>query len=238
MSTNAIEKYYNEIKEAELNGMNNEQNIREYFYELLKNYTNSQNLKIERETKEFVFENGQKKNIFLDGRIKKENMVIGWVENKDAKDDLNKEIKNKKEKQYPLLNTIFENSKELVLFQDGKEVIRVNMSKSEELDKVLIKFVSFRPEEYKKFQDAFNNLKRILPDLARDLREFFKEEKKINKKFKENLKEFTKKCQLSINNNITEELAIEMIIQHMLTRDIFVIFFQNANFHMNNIISK
>ena len=238
MSTNAIEKYYNEIKEAELNGMNNEQNIREYFYELLKNYTNSQNLKIERETKEFVFENGQKKNIFLDGRIKKENMVIGWIENKDAKDDLNKEIKNKKEKQYPLLNTIFENSKELVLFQDGKEVIRVNMSKSEELDKVLIKFVSFRPEEYKKFQDAFNNLKRILPDLAKDLREFFKEEKKINKKFKENLKEFTKKCQLSINNNITEELAIEMIIQHMLTRDIFVIFFQNANFHMNNIISK
>ena len=238
MSENAIEKYYNEIKEAELNGMNNEQNIREYFYELLKNYTNSQNLKIERETKEFVFENGQKKNIFLDGRIKKENMVIGWVENKDAKDDLNKEIKNKKETQYPLLNTIFENSKELVLFQDGKEVIRVNMSKSEELDKVLIKFVSFRPEEYKKFQDAFNNLKRILPDLAKDLREFFKEEKKINKKFKENLKEFTKKCQLSINNNITEELAIEMIIQHMLTRDIFVIFFQNANFHMNNIISK
>lgn len=238
MSENAIEKYYNEIKEAELNGMNNEQNIREYFYELLKNYTNSQNLKIERETKEFVFENGQKKNIFLDGRIKKENMVIGWVENKDAKDDLNKEIKNKKEKQYPLLNTIFENSKELVLFQDGKEVIRVNMSKSEELDKVLIKFVSFRPEEYKKFQDAFNNLKRILPDLAKDLREFFKEEKKINKKFRENLKEFTKKCQLSINNNITEELAIEMIIQHMLTRDIFVIFFQNANFHMNNIISK
>lgn len=238
MSENAIEKYYNEIKEAELNGMNNEQNIREYFYELLKNYTNSQNLKIERETKEFVFENGQKKNIFLDGRIKKENMVIGWVENKDAKDDLNKEIKNKKEKQYPLLNTIFENSKELVLFQDGKEVIRVNMHKSEELDKVLIKFVSFRPEEYKKFQDAFNNLKRILPDLAKDLREFFKEEKKINKKFKENLEEFTKMCEKSINDNITEELAIEMIIQHMLTRDIFVIFFQNANFHMNNIISK
>ena len=54
MSANAIEKYYNEIKEAELNGMNNEQNIREYFYELLKNYTNSQNLKIERE-REYMF---------------------------------------------------------------------------------------------------------------------------------------------------------------------------------------
>ena len=41
MYVNAIEKYYNEIKEAELNGKNNEQNIREYFYELLKNYTKS-----------------------------------------------------------------------------------------------------------------------------------------------------------------------------------------------------
>ena len=109
MSTHQIEEYYNKIEDAKKSGVDNEQNIREYFYELLKNYTNSQNLKIERETKEFVFENGQKKNIFLDGRIKKENMVIGWVENKDAKDDLNKEIKNKKEKQYPLLNTIFEN---------------------------------------------------------------------------------------------------------------------------------
>ena len=201
MSINAIEKYYNEIKEAKLNGMDNEQNIREYFYELLKNYTNSQNLKIERETKEIAFKNGQKKNIFLDGRIKKDNTVIGWIENKDAKDDLNKEIKNKKEKNYPLLNIIFENSKELVLFQDGKEVSRINMLDSEELNKVLLKFVSFRPTEYKKFQDAFSNLKRILPELAEELRQFFKEEKKINKKFKENLEEFTEMCKKSINQN-------------------------------------
>ena len=73
MSENAIEKYYNEIKEAELNGMNNEQNIREYFYELLKNYTNSQNLKIERETKEFVFENG-----VLTVQLKKQESPFAW----------------------------------------------------------------------------------------------------------------------------------------------------------------
>ena len=35
-----------------------------------------------------------------------------------------------------------------------------------------------------------------------------------------------------------EEIAIEMIIQHMLTRDIFIMLFHNGNFHRNNIISK
>lgn len=230
-----IEKYYKEIKDARLSGMDNEQNIREYFYELLRNYANNQNLKIEREVKKHVSGN---KIIYPDARIKKENMVIGWIENKDAKDDLRKEIKNKIIKKYPLDNIIFENSKELVLFQDGKEVNRINMEDAEELDKVLRKFVSFRPEIYKEFQDAFYNLKRILPDLAEDLRIFFKEEKKINKQYKDNLKEFTEMCQKSINMNISEDLSIEIIIQHMLTRNIFIMLFRDESFHRNNIISK
>lgn len=239
MSTHQIEKYYNKIKEAKLNGHDSERNIRRYFYELLKNYTKPLNIKIEEEIKEYATdENNKTKIIYPDGRIKKGNMIIGWVENKDAKDDLDKEIRKKQSKQYPLDNTIFENSKELILYQNGKEVNRINILDSEKLDKVLIKFVNFKPEEYKKFQDAFVNLKRILPELAEDLRDFFKKERNINKSFRDNLIEFTEMCQRSINHNITEEIAVEMIIQHMLTRDIFVMLFHNQNFHRNNIISK
>lgn len=239
MSIEQIEKYYNKIKEAKLSGHDSERNIRRYFYELLKNYTKPLNIKIEEEIKEYATgENNKTKIIYPDGRIKKGNMIIGWVENKDAKDDLDKEIRKKQSKQYPLDNTIFENSKELVLYQNDKEVNRINILDSEKLDKVLIKFVNFKPEEYKKFQDAFVNLKRILPELAEDLRDFFKKERNINKNFRENLIEFTEMCQRSINQNITEEIAVEMIIQHMLTRDIFVMLFHNQNFHRNNIISK
>lgn len=239
MSIEQIEKYYKKIKEAKLSGHDSERNIRRYFYELLKNYTKPLNIKIEEEIKEYATgENNKTKIIYPDGRIKKGNMIIGWVENKDAKDDLDKEIRKKQSKQYPLDNTIFENSKELVLYQNGKEVNRINILDSEKLDKVLIKFVNFKPEEYKKFQDAFVNLKRILPELAEDLRDFFKKERNINKNFRENLIEFTEMCQRSINQNITEEIAVEMIIQHMLTRDIFVMLFHNQNFHRNNIISK
>ena len=177
MSTLQIEEYYNKIEDAKKSGMDNEQNIREFFYELLKNYTNPQNIKIEREPKEHV----GNKIIYYDGKLKKGNMDIGWVENKDAKDDLEKEIKNKIGKNYNLNNTIFENSKELVLYQNGKRAIKINMADGDKLDKVLIRFVNFKIGEYKKFQDAFDNLKRILPDLAKELREFFANEKNKNK---------------------------------------------------------
>ena len=234
MSTLQIEEYYSKIEDAKKSGTDNEQNIREFFYELLKNYTNPLNIKIEREIKEHV----GNKIIYYDGKLKKGNMDLGWVENKDAKDDLEKEIKNKIGKNYNLNNTIFENSKELVLYQNGKRAIKIKMEDGEKLDKVLIKFVNFKIGEYKKFQDAFDNLKKILPELAEDLREFFAKEKNINKEFEEELEKFTNTCQRSINHNITEEIAIEMIIQHMLTRDIFVMLFHNQNFHRNNIISK
>ena len=234
MSTLQIEEYYSKIEDAKKSGTDNEQNIREFFYELLKNYTNPLNIKIEREIKEHVGD----KIIYYDGKLKKGNMDLGWVENKDAKDDLEKEIKNKICKNYNLNNTIFENSKELVLYQNGKRAIKIKMEDGEKLDKVLIKFVNFKIGEYKKFQDAFDNLKKILPELAEDLREFFAKEKNINKEFEEELEKFTNTCQRSINHNITEEIAIEMIIQHMLTRDIFVMLFHNQNFHRNNIISK
>ena len=234
MSTHQIEEYYNKIEDAKKSGMNNEQNIREFFYELLKNYTNPLNIKIEREPIEHV----GGKNIYYDGRLKKGNIDLGWVENKDEKDDLEKEIKNKIDKNYNLNNTIFENSKELVLYQNGKRIIKIKMSDGEKLDKVLTNFVNFKIGEYKKFQDAFDNLKKILPELAEDLRGFFAKEKNINKEFEKNLKDFKEMCKRSIDNNITEEIAIEMIIQHMLTRDIFVMLFHNQNFHRNNIISK
>ena len=80
MSIISIENYYKKIEDAKLSGSNNEQNIREFFYDLLKIYAGEKGLKIEREIKEHVQNN---KKVYPDGRIKKDSMVIGWIENKD-----------------------------------------------------------------------------------------------------------------------------------------------------------
>ncbi|OEJ14407.1 hypothetical protein BFL38_06145 [Brachyspira hampsonii] len=235
MSIISIENYYKKIEEAKLSGSSNEQNIREFFYDLLKIYAGEKGLKIEREIKEYVQNN---KKVYPDGRIKKDSMVIGWIENKDEKDDFEKEIDSKIKKGYPLDNTIFENSKILALYQEGKRIETIDMKDSNALNEALLKFVSFIPNAYREFYDAFSNLKKILPDLADDLREFFKNERKNNKGFRDDLIDFTDMCVRSINAAITEDTAIEMIIQHMLTRDIFVMLFHNQNFHRNNIISN
>lgn len=235
MSIASIENYYKQIEEAKLSGSSNEQNIREFFYELLKIYAGEKGLKIEREIKEYAQNN---KKVYPDGRIKKDSMVIGWVENKDEKDDFEKEIDSKIKKGYPLDNTIFENSKTLALYQEGRRIETIDMKDSNALHETLLKFVSFVPNAYREFYDAFSNLKKILPDLADDLREFFKNERKNNKGFRDDLTDFTEMCVRSINAEITEEIAIEMIIQHMLTRDIFAMLFHNQNFHRNNIISN
>lgn len=235
MSIASIENYYKQIEEAKLSGSSNEQNIREFFYELLKIYAGEKGLKIEREIKEYAQNN---KKVYPDGRIKKDSMVIGWIENKDEKDDFEKEIDSKIKKGYPLDNTIFENSKTLALYQEGRRIETIDMKDSNALHETLLKFVSFVPNAYREFYDAFSNLKKILPDLADDLREFFKNERKNNKGFRDDLIDFTEMCVRSINAEITEEIAIEMIIQHMLTRDIFAMLFHNQNFHRNNIISN
>ncbi len=61
-----------------------------------------------------------------DGTLK-DSMTIprGYWEAKDTKDDLDKEIKNKTFLQYPLVNTIFEDTRRAVLFQNGKQVGRI-----------------------------------------------------------------------------------------------------------------
>lgn len=92
MPITAIENYYKKIEEAKLSGSSNEQNIREFFYELLKIYASEKGLKIEREIKEYAQNN---KKVYPDGRIKKDSMVISWIENKDEKDDFEKEIDSK-----------------------------------------------------------------------------------------------------------------------------------------------
>lgn len=126
----------------------------------------------------------------------------------------------------------------LVLYQEGKRIENIDMKNSNALHETLLKFVSFIPNAYREFYDAFSNLKKILPDLADDLRIFFKNERKNNKGFRNDLIDFTEMCVRSINAQIIEEIAIEMIIQHMLTRDIFAMLFHNQNFHRNNIISS
>lgn len=60
----------------------------------------------------------------------------GYWESKDGKDNINEEIRKKRNKGYPFENILFEDSITAVLFQNNNEVLRIPMSDGEELDKL------------------------------------------------------------------------------------------------------
>ena len=66
------------------------------------------------------------KQIAPDGTVKDEfNLRRGFWEAKDTDDDLDKEIRKKIDKGYPLGNMIFEDTRQAVLYQNGQEANRV-----------------------------------------------------------------------------------------------------------------
>ncbi len=78
------------------------------------------------------------KNIAPDGTLKDEfNLRRGYWEAKDTHDDLDKEIRKKIEKGYPLSNTIFEDTRQAVLFQNGQEANRFDLEDPQKLADLL-----------------------------------------------------------------------------------------------------
>lgn len=227
--------YYNRIAEQKKLGAKNEQNLRPIFYELLKNYTDAEGLTIQYEQRERtdLFDN------YPDGRILRQNIPMGHIENKDAADDLDKEIDKKLNgREYPKYNILFENTERLVLYQAGKKVEDISMYDAKELNKVLLRFVQYQTAEQLEFIKALNTLKGLVPDLAQELREFLLSQKDQNDQFKSSLDEFLQESHKSINKYLTYDDAIGIIIQHLLTEDIFIIFFSDAEFHKQNAIAK
>ena len=84
---------------------------------------------------------------------------MGFWEAKDTDDDLDKEIAAKIAKGYPLNNTIFEDTRQAVLFQNKIERYRFDLTKEEQLVSLLSEFFAYHEPEIENFQDAVEEFK-------------------------------------------------------------------------------
>src|SRR5205823_7959586 len=83
------------------------------------------------------------KTITPDGTLRDEFYLRhGYWEAKDTHDDLDVEIGKKIKKGYPLGNTIFEDTREAVLFQNGQERNRFDLTDPQQLADLLNDFYS------------------------------------------------------------------------------------------------
>jgi hypothetical protein len=144
-------------------------------------------------------------------------LARGWWEAKDTSDKLASEIQKKLKAGYPTRNTIFEDTRTAVLYQDRTEAGEFSLGEPVKVADLLNRFFGHDESDEREFQRAMDEFKSRIPDLAQSLREHINEAHKKNKKFRDAFAEFLKLCRVSLNPDLSEEKVDEMLIQRLLT---------------------
>ena len=181
MSIQAINQYHNAIhKIYQFSGQNHEQAIKNEFQKLINHYCEKRNLLI---VSEINIKNKQGILIRPDGIVKNNlRLDCGYWESK-ANVDLDKEIDNKINAGYPLTNTLFQDDKKAILYQNDHIYLKSSLNDERELDKLLTQFVSYESKEIKEFNTAIEQFKQDLPHILNALREMITLQEKGNKAF-------------------------------------------------------
>lgn len=237
MTLPVIKHYYDELEKViQFGGTKKETAIRTAFYILLNEYARSKGLMV---VPEVSIPGTKGKNVTPDGTLKDAlRQDIGYWESKDEDDDLKEEIKKKFNKGYPKDNILFEDSQTAILYQNGQKVLEVKITDPENLDKVIKQFVNYEREEVHKFRDAIEHFKQDIPNVTETLRKLIAEQERDNKNYIKARNAFLEILKDSINPDITTEDVKEMMIQHILTADIFNTIFDEVQFHRENNIAK
>jgi predicted helicase len=237
MSQLLIQKYLNELHDLrKVSGTSRETVVREAFKTLLKEWGRSHDLVF---APEYEIITPAKDRRLVDGVLLHElRLPFGYWEAKDEKDDLDAEIEIKFRRGYPQDNIIFEDSRHAVLIQDRQEVIRCAADDPDKLEKLLKLFFAYERAEIAEFRQAVGQFKTDLPAVLEALRQMIQNGYDSDSAFKAGAQAFLQHAQETINPSVTDADVREMLIQHILTEDIFSKVFGEDDFHRQNNVAK
>ena len=165
------------------------------------------------------------------------NLRRGYWEAKGPESDLDKEIADKIKKNYPLTNTIFENTRRAVLYQGKRKVFDLDMTRVNDVQDALQQFLTYTEPHIERFQTAVLEFKARIPELARDLLDIIEKEHRENKRFITAFSSLATICRQSLDPNLDDKAIDEMLVQHLLTERIFRTVFNNSDFVNRNVIA-
>ncbi len=236
MSRQLINDYRAELDRLKaISGSRRESVLREPFKDLLKRWSKSQDL-------QFVAEHGittpKGNRIYVDGALLHPlGVPFGHWEAKDENDDLQKEISDKFRKGYPKENIVFSDDVTAVLWQDGHEAARASMEDAETLLPLLTRFFAHERAEIAEFNKAVKQFAVDLPAVLEALRRIIADKRAASMEFAKAQDDFLKHARDAINPAVNEGDVQEMLIQHILTEDIFAKVFENPDFHRQNNVA-
>lgn len=237
MSQLLIQQYLNQLSDLrKLSGTHRESVVREAFKDLLKGYAHSHDLVF---IPEYEIETPAKERRYVDGALLHALRVpFGYWEAKDEKDDLNAEIAYKFRRGYPQDNILFEDSREVVLIQNKQVVKRAAVDDVAALGAVLDLFYGYERPEINQFRKAVEQFKTDLPAVLEALREMIAKTAKESQTFREAATRFLAHAQETINPSLIDADVREMLIQHILTEEIFSKVFDESDFHRQNNVAR
>ena len=230
-----IERYRAELSRLiEFGGSINEQSIRAAFQNCLSAYCADH-----KEGLELVPELPFGAGVVPDGTVKDSlRMPRGYWEAKDTLDDLDAEIQAKFDRGYPRDNIIFENSETAVLIQNREVSMRVDMTRPAGLHRLIGRFLAYELPEIGEFRTAQRQFKADLPWVIGNLRESVEDAKLNSAAYQSAAAQFLELCRESISPSVSEEDVREMLLQHILTKDIFLRVFREDQFHRENNVAR
>lgn len=232
-----IQQYLNNLEDLrKVSGTRRESVVREAFKDLLKGWGRAHDLIF---VPEYEIVTATKERRYVDGALLHAlRMPFGYWEAKDEKDDLDAEIDLKLKRGYPQDNIIFEDSTQAVLLQDRNEVMRCAIDDVVALEKLLNLFFSHERPEITRFRKAVGQFKTDLPAVLQALREMIEESQRTQRPFADAATRFLAHAREVINPSLSEADVREMLIQHILTEDIFSKVFGEDDFHRQNNVAK
>ena len=230
-----IERYRAELDELiAFGGSDNELNIRPAFQNCLSAYCHDH-----RERLGLVPELATARGVIPDGTVNDSlRLPRGYWEAKDTHDDLDAEIQRKFNLGYPKGNIIFEDSETAVLIQNGDVAMRVDMRREGELHRLIRLFLDYELPEIEDFRKAQSQFKDDLPSVLASLRETIEDARQHNAEYQDAAAVFLELCRQSIGPDVSDEDVREMLLQHILTKDIFLNIFRETQFHSENNIAR
>ena len=231
-----VKAYYESLRRFESIGVSHETAVRSAFQTLLEYCGRQFNWILVPEHSIAVRRN---KRIVVDGALIDDfRLTRGYWEAKDIHDDLEKEVHNKFEKDYPRDNILFQTPQRAILWQNNQCVLDADLTDSRQLIHTLETFFSHRPQEYTEWEEAVSQFRDRVPALGNGLAELIEKERGANREFTAAFTAFHEKCRQSINPNLSEAAVEEMLIQHLLTERIFRTVFSNPDFVHRNVIAR
>lgn len=228
-----IEQYREKRRQlAERGGSINETNLRSAFQNCLSAYCQREKLEL---IPELPLSNGLRPDGTLRDQMR---LNYGYWEAKDTKDDLHREIERKTKRGYPTDNILYEDGNTAFLMQNGRPVMEIEMANNAALDRIIRTFLSHQPEPVADFNRAIIKFQSDLPALLQALRDMIQDAHAANAKYREAEETFLRLCKQTINPSIVVADVREMLIQHILTRDIFWRVFNDEDFHKQNNIAR